>query len=94
MCDLGGKLINFKLEEPAPDLDGTTLEVQIEGRESTCYINPTNPSLLTCRIPVGVSFPADIVVSLNGVIVNEFVYSGLGCSILTTQTPAPRPSYP
>jgi hypothetical protein len=27
-------------------------------------------------------------------VVDEFVYSGLGCAILTTQTPAPRTPRP
>jgi hypothetical protein len=96
MCDLGGKLINFKIADSAPDFTEQTLEVRISDRESSCYVNPTNRSLLTCTIPVGVSFPATIVASLDGVVVNEFVYTGLGCALLTTPTPAPRPplSYP
>jgi hypothetical protein len=96
MCDLGGKLINFKIAEPNPDLTGQTLEVQIADQVSSCYVNPTNPSLLTCTIPIGVSFPASIVVRLNGAVVNDFVYSGVGCAIVTTPTPAPRVtiSYP
>jgi hypothetical protein len=91
MCDLGGKLINFRLVEPVPDLTGRSLEVQIAGQESTCYVNPTNPSLLTCFIPNDISFPAQVVVSLDGAIVNDFVYSGAGCSIVTTPTPTVYP---
>jgi hypothetical protein len=96
MCDLGGKLINFKIADSAPDFAGKNLEVRISGRASSCYVNPTNRSLLTCMIPIGVSFPATIVVHLDGAVVNEFVYTGLGCALLTTPTPAPRPglSYP
>ena len=93
MCDLGGKLINFRLLEPAPELSVEGLEVQIADQESTCYVNPTNPSLLTCIIPNDISFPASVVVMLDGAVVNDFVYSGLGCSILTTPTSRPR-SYP
>jgi hypothetical protein len=96
MCDLGGKLINFKIADSAPDFTEENLEVRISERESSCYVNPTNRSLLTCTIPVGVSFPATIVVRLDGALVNEFVYTGLGCALLTTPTPAARPglSYP
>jgi hypothetical protein len=93
MCDLGGKLINFRLIEASPELDAETLEVTIAEQESTCYINPTNPSLLTCTIPNDISFPAQVVVSLDGAVVNDFLYSGIGCSILTTPTSRPR-SYP
>lgn len=93
MCDLGGKLINFRLLEPATDLDPETLDVKIAEQDSTCYINPTNPSLLTCTIPNDISFPAQVIVSRNGAVVNEFLYNGVGCSILTTPTSRPR-SYP
>jgi hypothetical protein len=95
MCDLGGKLINFRIVSPAPDLTGKTFEVQIAEHKSNCYVNPTNRSLLTCSIPNDISFPAHVVVSLDGTIANDFVYSGLGCAILTTPTPFKKPrSYP
>ncbi len=93
MCDLGGKLINFRLLAPAPELTVENLEVRIAEQESLCYINPTNPSLLTCTMPNDISFPAHVVVSLDGAVVNDFLYSGVGCSILTTPTARPR-SYP
>ena len=95
MCDLGGKIINFRIVESAPELTGKTLEVQIADQTSTCYVNPTNPDLLTCSIPNDISFPARVVVTLDGAVVNDFIYSGLGCSVLTTPTPFKRPrSYP
>jgi hypothetical protein len=93
MCDLGGKLINLRLLEPSPELAAETLDVKIAEQDSTCYVNPTNPSLLTCTVPNDIRFPAQVVVSLDGVIVNDFLYSGVGCSILTTPTSRPR-SYP
>ncbi len=91
MCDLGVNLINFRIVNAAPDLTGKTLDVQIQEHESACYVNPTNRSLLTCSIPDDIIFPARIVVSLDGAVVNDFVYGGIGCSILTTLTPAPAP---
>ena len=93
MCDLGGKLINFRMTQPVQDIAGRNLKVQLDERESTCYLNPTNRSLLTCTIPIGVSFPANIVVRLEERVVNEFVYSGFGCAVITTPTPAPRPTH-
>ena len=88
MCDLGAKLINFRIIEPAPELTGRTLEVQIAGQETACYVNPANNSLLTCAVPNEISFPARVVVTLDGALVNDFIYSGLGCIVLTTPTPA------
>ena len=94
MCDLGGKLINFRLLSPIPELTVEDLKVQIAEQESTCYINPTNPSLLTCTISNDISFPAQVVVSVGDTVVNNFVYSGLGCSIVTTPTPSKIRTYP
>ena len=93
MCDLGGKLINFRILDSALELPDDTLTVQIAGDDSTCYRNPTNPSLLTCTLPNNISFPVHIVVTLRGALVYDFMYSGLGCSIVTTPTSGPR-SYP
>lgn len=91
MCDTGLNLISFRIVGPPPDLTGKTLEVQISELESTCSINPTNPSLLTCTIPPSVTFPARVVVSLDGVVVNDFTYDGLGCAQLSTPMPTTTP---
>ena len=95
MCDLGTNLMNLRIVEPAPDLTDKTLTVQISELESICAVNPTNPSLLTCTIPAGVTFPTRVVVSLDGAVVNDFTYSGLGCTILNPPTSTPKViSYP
>ena len=95
MCDLGTNLINLRIVEPAPDLTDKTLTVQISELESICAVNPTNPSLLTCTIPAGITFPTRVVVSLDGAVVNDFTYSGLGCTILNPPTSTPKIiSYP
>src|SRR5215216_1829717 len=87
MCDLGANLINFRMAEPVPDLTDKTLTVEIADIETTCAVNPTNPSLLTCTIPPLVTFPARVVVSLDGAVVNDFTYEGIGCDELTTPMP-------
>lgn len=87
MCDVGGNLMNLRIAEPAPVLTGKTLTVQIADMASTCAVNPVNPSLLGCTIPVGVIFPARIVVSLDSIVVNDFIFDGSGCAKLTTPIP-------
>jgi hypothetical protein len=91
MCDLGANLINFRIVQPSPDLTGETMTARIADMESMCYVNPTNPSLLTCTLPSDVTFPAQVVVSLDGVVVNDFTYSGIGCEVLTTAIPTTTP---
>lgn len=91
MCDTGTSLMSFRLIEPPPDLTGRTLTAQIADQDSRCSINPTNPSLMTCTIPPGVTFPAQVVVSVDGVIVNDFMYDGLGCAQISTPMPTTTP---
>jgi len=91
MCDTGMNLISFRTIEPPPDLTGKSLTAQIADQDSSCYINPTNLSLMTCTIPAGVIFPAHVVVSVDGLIVDDFVYDGLGCAQITTPMPTTTP---
>lgn len=91
MCDTGGNLISFRITQPPPDLTGKTLTAQIGGQESACYVNATNPSLMTCTLPPGMVFPAPVVVSVDGVVASEFTYSGLGCAEITTPVATTTP---
>ena len=88
MCDGATDLISFRIVQPPPDLTDKALTVQISGQESTCTVNPVNPSLLTCTIPQPITFPSDVVVSLDGVVVNEFSLNGVGCINVDTPVPA------
>ena len=91
MCDTGINLISFRIAPPAPDLTGQTLTAQIADLDSVCAVNPTNPSLLTCTIPPAVTFPASVVVSLDGVVVSDFIYDGIGCDEISTPMPTTTP---
>jgi hypothetical protein len=84
MCDIGGDLISFRIVQPPPDMTGKTQTAQIAEQDSSCYVNATNPSVMTCTLPPGVAFPARVVVSVDGAVANDFVYDGLGCALLTT----------
>lgn len=87
MCDQTTDLISFRIANPAPDLTATTMTVQISDIETTCVVNPVNTSLLTCALPASVIFPAQVVVSLDGVVVNDFTYDGVGCILVDTPIP-------
>ena len=91
MCDTGGNLISFRITQPPPDLTGKTLTAQIGGQESACYVNATNPSVMTCALPPGMTFPAPIVVNVDGAMASEFTYDGLGCTEITTPVATTTP---
>jgi len=91
MCDVAINLINFRMIEPVPNLTGRALEVEIANQPSSCSINPTNTSLLTCTLPAGVTFPTRVLVRLDSVVVNDFDYSGLGCAKIATAFPTTTP---
>jgi hypothetical protein len=67
------------MEESAPDLADKTLMVLISEQESTCDVNPLNPSLLTCTTATPLTFPMRVVVQLDGAEVNDFTFDGFGC---------------
>lgn len=91
MCDTGGNLISFRINQPPPDLSGKKLTAQIGEQESSCYVNATNPSLMTCTLPPDVTFPAEVVVSVDGTVAGEFIYDGLGCARITTPVATTTP---
>jgi hypothetical protein len=53
-------------------------------------VTASNTTILTCSLPAGVTFPADVSVALNGSIVNHFTYSGDVC-FYVAPTPTKRP---
>ena len=91
MCDIAINLINFRMNAPVPDLVVEGLEVEIGEQPTTCSVNPTNTSLLTCTIPPGVSFPARVLVQVDGTVANDFIYNGLGCAKIATAFPTTTP---
>jgi hypothetical protein len=91
MCDTGGNLISFRMTDSAPDLTGKTITVEIAGQESICSVNPVNTSLMTCTMPPDTVFPASVLVSLDGVVVNEFTFNGIGCDEITTPVATTTP---
>jgi hypothetical protein len=80
MCNRGTRLINFRMIQAAPDLAIEGLEVEIGGQPSSCTVNPNNPSLLSCTLPSGITFPTQVLVRLQGSVVNDFTYDGVGCT--------------
>lgn len=88
LCDQTAGLISFRMVESAPDLTDKVLTVQMFEQELACAVNPVNTSLLTCTLPSLVAFPASVFVSLDGAVVNDFTYDGMGCVLIDTPIPA------
>jgi hypothetical protein len=55
--------------------------VLLSEQESTCAVNPLNPSLLTCTTAAALTFPMQVVVQLDGAEVNDFTFDGFGCVV-------------
>ena len=89
MCDQTTDLISFRILDTAPDLTGELVTARIAEQESTCAVNPVNTSLLTCTLPSLFTLPAQVVVSLDGAVVNDFQYDGVGCILVDTPIPSP-----
>jgi hypothetical protein len=91
MCDTGGNLISFRITQPPPDLTGKELTALISDQLSICYVNATNPSVMTCALPPGIVFPAPIIVNVDGEMASSFTYDGLGCADITTPVATTTP---
>ena len=89
MCDQTTDLISFRILDTAPDLTDELVTVQIAEQETACAVNPVNTSLLTCTLPSPLTLPAQVVVSLDGAVVNDFQYDGIGCILVDTPIPSP-----
>ena len=92
MCDQNVDLISFRIAEPASDLTDKVVTVQISEQETSCAVNPVNTSLLTCTLPSVITFPVRVLASLDGAVVNDFNYDGIGCIIVDTPIPASGPT--
>ncbi len=64
--------VNLRLADPHPEIIGKNLQVTIGEAPATCGINQGNLSLLTCYGAKGITYPASVVVKLDGVEVNNF----------------------
>jgi hypothetical protein len=91
MCDVAADLVNFRMIEPVPELEGKDLEAEIADLPSNCFVNQVNTSLLTCTLPPAVTFPARVLISLDGATVNDFMYDGQGCAKIATAFPTTTP---
>jgi hypothetical protein len=65
-------------------------QVTINGEPMACKVNGSNSSLLLCSYPSSIVFPANIKVSINDIVVNDFMFDGAVCVIPATPTPEPK----
>ena len=79
-CSVRDGFINFKLVKDAPAISGNDVLVMMNGTQVTCTVVGTKKDLLSCALPVGVTFPAKITVALGDAMTNQFTYDGAGCS--------------
>ena len=78
-CNLTDRYINFPIDPNAADISGLDFEVTIGGVPSTCIIPSSNASILSCTFPQGQTFPAQIIVNVDGFITNDFTFDGGIC---------------
>jgi hypothetical protein len=82
-CSTKDGFINFKLATVSPLVNESDVILTINGTQVSCTFAGSDNSLLSCPLPAGLAFPAQIVVNIGTSPVNDFVYDGGGC---VTQT--------
>jgi hypothetical protein len=79
-CSTKDGFINFKLATISPLVNENDLVLTINGTPVKCTFAGNDNSLLSCPLPAGVAFPAQILVAQGSTTVNNFSYDGAGCS--------------
>ncbi len=78
-CNLTDRYINFPIDPNAADISGLDFEVTIGGVPSTCNVPSSNANILSCTFSQGQTFPAQVIVSVDGFITNDFTFDGGIC---------------
>ena len=81
----------MRMVDSPPDLTGKNFVIRINNTEVDCVIPGNNPSLYSCVLPNGMSFPATILATVDDAEVNNFNYSGSNCLNLPRE---PEPNNP
>lgn len=78
-CSLKDGFINFKLVEDDASFKGSDVYLTINDAPVQCTLAGNNNSLLSCPLPVGVTFPAQIHAAIGDSSTDDFTYDGGGC---------------
>lgn len=81
LCDVKNGVINLRIVDGYDMSQVSTLETTIGGHPASCMVNPGNASIYTCNPSPAVIFPAQIVLSGDGSILNDFSFDGSGCIV-------------
>lgn len=85
-CSLKDGFINFGLIDKDSSYSGGDVYLTINGVQVTCTRAGNNNSLLSCPLPVGVTFPAQIHAAIGDASTDDFTYDGAGCVTQTGPT--------
>ncbi len=89
-CSRAEGFINFELNTARPELVGVNALVVINGEQVDCSVPSNNTRVLSCPLPAGLEFPAEISVALGDAVSDRFTYSGDDC-FYSDPTNTPRP---
>lgn len=87
VCNLTKSYINFVIDPNAPDLTGKTYAVTINNIPANCAVASNNSEIFSCAIPQNTTFPADIILTVDGTELNNISFDG---GICTTTAPIPE----
>jgi hypothetical protein len=79
-CSLKDGFINFKLVDDDPGFNGSEVLLSINGTQVSCTVAGTNKDVLSCALPPGVTFPAQIHAAVGDASTDDFSYDGGGCA--------------
>ncbi len=92
-CNLVDRYINLALNPQASAISSSDVEVTIGGQPVRCEIPSSNKNILSCSLPQGQTFPAQVIINVDGHLTDTFSYDGSDCiqPSPTKDDPAPKP---
>jgi hypothetical protein len=79
-CDLIDHYINFAFEPNPAGVVVSDFDVTIADQPVKCEIPSSNKKVLSCILPQGQTFPAQVTVHVDGYLIDTFSYDGSGCA--------------
>ncbi len=92
-CNLADGYINFQLVKDTPPVNWNDVLVTMNGAQVNCVVPVANASVLSCSLPVGVTLPVRVTVTIGDSLANEFSYGGAAC-LYTAPTETPSDDEP
>jgi len=80
-CNVKDGFINFKLVDADPGFNGSDVYLEINGTQVNCVVAGDERDILSCALPPGLTFPAQVHAAIGDASTDDFEYNGDDCVV-------------